>query len=193
MTLLKIADIHTVNILSFVNECRAGRNPDIFKNYFTVSEATYDFRHKDRLFVPLARIALGSCRCAILGAKLWKNNFDEVNQHLFKKLFRKRVTKMFYCKIHSIMMLIPMSICACIYIYIFIWVDIYMIIPYLCVYVMKCKNNIAYMCLNVVIRSLTLPFDHAIATSKKHVTHYFKFHPLPRCHLCNLDLRLPAR
>ena len=32
MSLLKIADIHTVNILSFVNECRAGRNPDIFKN-----------------------------------------------------------------------------------------------------------------------------------------------------------------
>ena len=35
MTFLKIADIHTVNILSFVNECIAGRNPDIFKNYFT--------------------------------------------------------------------------------------------------------------------------------------------------------------
>ena len=69
MTLLKIADIHTVNILSFVNECGAGRNPDIFKNYFTVREATYDFRHKDRLFVPLARTELGSSRCAILGAK----------------------------------------------------------------------------------------------------------------------------
>ena len=46
MTLLRIADIHTVNILFFVNECRAGKNPDIFKNYFTVLEATYDFRHK---------------------------------------------------------------------------------------------------------------------------------------------------
>ena len=40
MTLLKIADFHTVNILSFVNECRAGRYSDIFKNYFTVLEAT---------------------------------------------------------------------------------------------------------------------------------------------------------
>ena len=40
MTLLKIVDIHTVNILSFVNECRDGRNPDILKNYFTVREAT---------------------------------------------------------------------------------------------------------------------------------------------------------
>ena len=34
MALLKIADIHIVNILSFVNECRAGRKPDIFKKVF---------------------------------------------------------------------------------------------------------------------------------------------------------------
>ena len=54
MTLLKIADIHTVNILCFVNEGGAGENPDISNNYYTVGEATYDFRHKDRPFVPLA-------------------------------------------------------------------------------------------------------------------------------------------
>ena len=89
----KRIDIHFVNILSFVNECRAGRNPDIFKNYFTVREATYDLRYKDRLFVPLTRTELGSSRCAILGAKLWNKYFDEVNPHLFKKSFRKRVTK----------------------------------------------------------------------------------------------------
>ena len=76
MTLLKIADIHTVNIFSFVNECRAGRNPDIFKNCFKVREATYDLRHKDRLFVPLTRTELGFSRCAILGAKLWNKYFD---------------------------------------------------------------------------------------------------------------------
>ena len=83
MTLLNKADIHTVNILLFVNECRAGRNPDIFKNYFTVREATYDFRLKDRLFVPLARTELGSSRSVILGTKLWNKYLDEVNQHLF--------------------------------------------------------------------------------------------------------------
>ena len=94
MTLLKIADIHTVNILYFVNECRAGRNPDIF----TVREATYDFRHRDRLFVPLARTELGSSRCAILSAKLWNKCFDEVHPHLSKKSFRKQVTKYFIAK-----------------------------------------------------------------------------------------------
>ena len=98
MILLKIADIHTVNILSFVNECRAGRNPDIFKNFFAVREATYDHRHKDRLFVPLTRTELGSSRCAILGAKLWNKYFDEVNQYLFKKSFRTRVAKSFITK-----------------------------------------------------------------------------------------------
>ena len=94
MTLLKIADIHTVNILSFVNECIAGRNHDIFNNYFTVYEATYDLKHKDRLFVPLTRTELGSSRCA----KLRNEYFDEVNPHLFKKLFRKRLTKSFIAK-----------------------------------------------------------------------------------------------
>ena len=84
MTLLKIADIHTVNISSFVNECRAGRNPD-----FTVREATYNLRHKDCLFVPSTKTELGSSRCAILGAKLWNKYFDEVNPHLFKKSFQK--------------------------------------------------------------------------------------------------------
>ena len=98
VALLKIADIHVVNILSFVNECRAGRNPNIFKNYFTVPEATFNLRHKDRLFVPLTRTELGSSRCAILGAKLWNKYFDEVNPHLFKKSFRKRVTKSFIAK-----------------------------------------------------------------------------------------------
>ena len=138
MALLKIADIHTVIILSFVNECRAGRNSDIFKKYFTVREATYNLRHKDCLFVPLTRTELESSRCAILGAKLWNKYYDEVNPHLFKKSFRKRVTKSFIAKYTLQTMLIPTCICACMYMYIFIWLDIDMIIPYLCVYVLKC-------------------------------------------------------
>ena len=69
----EIADIHTVNILSFSNECRAGRNNDIFKKYYTVREATHDFRHEFRLFVPLTRTELGSYCCAILGAIINQN------------------------------------------------------------------------------------------------------------------------
>ena len=113
MTLLKIADIHSVNILSFVKECWTDRNPDIFKNYFTVREATYDFRHKDRLLVPLARTELGSSRCAILGTKLWNKYYDEVHPHLLKKSFRKRVTKSFISKYTLQTMSIPICICAC--------------------------------------------------------------------------------
>ena len=66
-----------------------------------------------------------------------------------------------------------MCICACMYMYIFKWLDIDMIIPYLCVYVLKCQNSFVYMCMNVVIPSLTLLFDHAIVTFK----HCFMFHP----------------
>ena len=83
MTFLKTADIHTVNILSFVNECIAGRNHDIFKNYFTVCEATYDLRHKDRLFVPLTRTELGSSRCA----KLWNKYLTKLTHTCLKNRF----------------------------------------------------------------------------------------------------------
>ena len=91
----EIADIHTVNISFFSNECRAGRNNDIFNNYYTVREATSDFRHEFRLFVPLTRTELDSNCCAILGAILRNKYFNEINPQLFKKLFRKRVTKYF--------------------------------------------------------------------------------------------------
>ena len=87
ITLLKIADIHTVNILSFVNECRAGRNPDIFKKYFTVREATYDFRHKDRLFVPLARTELGFSQCAILGRNCGINILTKLTHTCLRNRF----------------------------------------------------------------------------------------------------------
>ena len=95
LSLLKVIDIHNVNVLSFVNECRSGRCPDLYTNYFHVREARYDFRLKDRLEVPMARTDIGKSRCDIKGARLWNDHFTLVHHHLYKKSFRKNVSKCF--------------------------------------------------------------------------------------------------
>ena len=46
--LLKVPDIHDVNVLSFVNECRSGRCPVSFTNYFPVRAAGPNVRQNDR-------------------------------------------------------------------------------------------------------------------------------------------------
>ena len=95
LSLLKVVDIHNVNLLSFVNECRSGRCPTLFSNYYHVREAGYDLRQKDRLHVLMARTDIGQSSCKIKGARLWNNKFNLVNQHLHKKGFRAIITKQF--------------------------------------------------------------------------------------------------
>ena len=95
LSLLKVVDIHNVNVLSFVNECRSGRCPTLFSNYYHVQEAGYDLRQKDRLHVPMARTDIGQSCCKNKGARLWNNAFNLVNQHLYKKNFRTTITKHF--------------------------------------------------------------------------------------------------
>ena len=95
MSLLKVNDIHKVHVLSFVNECRSGRCPNVFVDYFKIREAGYRFRQTDRLHTQMARTDIGQSRCDIKGARLWNLNFNLVNQYLYKKSFRKRIMKSF--------------------------------------------------------------------------------------------------
>ena len=85
LSMLKVVDIHNVNVLSFANECRSGRYPSLFSNYYHVREAGYDLRQNDRLRVPMARTDIGKNCYKIKGARLWNNAFSLVNQHLYKK------------------------------------------------------------------------------------------------------------
>ena len=82
LSLLIVVDIHTVNVLSFVNECRSGRCPTLFSSYNHVLEAGYEFRQKDRLHAPMARTDIGQSSHKIKGARLWNNKFNLVNHHL---------------------------------------------------------------------------------------------------------------
>ena len=94
LSLLKVVD--TLNVLSFVNECRSGRCPTLFSSYYHVREAGYELRQNDRLQVPLARTDTGQSSCKIKGARSWNEKFNLVNHHLYKKKsFRKTITKHF--------------------------------------------------------------------------------------------------
>ena len=85
LSLLKVVDIRNVNLLSFVNECRSGRCPTLFSNYYHAREAGYDLRQKDHLHVSRARTDIGHSSCKIKGVRLWNNKLNLVNQHLHKK------------------------------------------------------------------------------------------------------------
>ena len=98
MSILQLNDMHIVKVLSFVNECRSGRIPDIFLDYYKVRETRLELRNNRTLNIPWARTDLGLSRCDIKGARLWNMYFDTVNPLLRKKSFRKRITKYFVSK-----------------------------------------------------------------------------------------------
>ena len=89
LSLLKLVDIHNVNVFAFVNECRSGRCPTLFSNYYHVREAGCDLRQKDRLHMPMARTDIGQSCCKNKGARLWNNAFNLVNQHLYMKTLER--------------------------------------------------------------------------------------------------------
>ena len=92
LSLLKVVDIHNVNVLSFVYECRSGRCPTLFSNYYHVREAGYDLTQNDRLHVPMARTDIGQSCYKFKGARLWNNTFNLVNQNPYKTNFRATIT-----------------------------------------------------------------------------------------------------
>ena len=85
LSLLKVVDIHTVNVLSFVNEYRSGRCLTLFSSYYHAREAGCELRQN----VPMARTDTGQSSCKIKGARLWNNKFNLVNSHLYKKELQK--------------------------------------------------------------------------------------------------------
>ena len=84
-SLWKVVDIHIVNVLSFVNECRSCRCPTLFSIYYHVRETGYKPKQSDRLHVPMARTNIGQSSYKIKGARSWKNKFNIVSYHLYKK------------------------------------------------------------------------------------------------------------
>ena len=98
LSILQLHDIHVVKVLSFVNECRSGRIPNIFLDYYQVRETEHELRNNRTLDILWANTDLGQSRCDIKGARLWNMYFDTVNPLLHRKSFRKRITKYFVSK-----------------------------------------------------------------------------------------------
>ena len=93
LSILKINDMHTAKILSFVNECRSGRVPDIFVNYYKIRETGLNLRDRSSLDIPWARTDMGLSRCDVKGARLWNNNLQAASPLLHKKSFHIQLSK----------------------------------------------------------------------------------------------------
>ena len=92
---LKVSDVHSAKVLSFVNECRARRVPDIFVEYFRTRETGLNLRNRSSLDIPWARTDMGLSRCDVRGARLWNNHLQTVTPLLYKKSFHKQISKFF--------------------------------------------------------------------------------------------------
>ena len=98
MSILQLNDIHIVEVLSFVNECRSGRIPDIYLDHDKVREIGLELRNNLTLNISRARADVVLRRCDIKGSRL-RNTcryFDTVNSLLFKMSFRECITKYFF-------------------------------------------------------------------------------------------------
>ena len=62
-------------------------------DYFSVRIADYDMRLNDRLNISHARTDMGLNRCDVIGARLWNKHIELANKYLFKKSFRKQISK----------------------------------------------------------------------------------------------------
>ena len=74
LSILKIDEVHIAEVLSFVNECRSCRVPEMFVNYYKTRE-------------------IGLSRCDIKGARLWNNHLQTTSQLLYEKSFHKQFSK----------------------------------------------------------------------------------------------------
>ena len=71
LSLLKIDYVYIAKVLSFVNERRSCKEPDIFVNYYKIRETGLNLRDRSSLDIPWARTDMGLSRCDIKGARLW--------------------------------------------------------------------------------------------------------------------------
>ena len=95
LSLLKVSTINDVNMLCFVNNCRATRCPETFCNHYHVRRTERELRSNGHLDVPWTRTEMGLSSCNIKGAKLWNENFTTVNSYLYQECFKAKVTKYF--------------------------------------------------------------------------------------------------
>ena len=93
LSLLKVFESHAVSVFCFVNNCRAARCPETLCNYFQVRQTERELRYNDHLDVPWGRTETGISSFYIKGARLWNENFAIVNNSVYKKCFKSKVTK----------------------------------------------------------------------------------------------------
>ena len=77
LSILKINYMHTAKILSFVNECRSGRVPNIFVNNYKIRETGLNLRNRSSFDIPWTRTDIGRSRCDVIGTRLWNKIYKQ--------------------------------------------------------------------------------------------------------------------
>ena len=77
LSILKIDDVHIAKVLSFVNECKFCSVPEMFVNYYKISEKGINVRKRSSLEITWARTG---------GQLLYKMSF---HKKVSKRLIRK--------------------------------------------------------------------------------------------------------
>ena len=71
MKMLKVTDVTTCKVLTFVNDILCGNCPKLFENYFQIKVTRYSTRQTAQLQVPRCQIPLADRAVRVKGASLW--------------------------------------------------------------------------------------------------------------------------
>ena len=126
LSILKVNDVHSAKVISFVNECRASRVPDIFVEYFRTRETGLNLRNQSSLDIPWARTDMGLSRCDVRGAWLLNNYLQTVTPllHTKRASINKFLNSLFVIIIRlnsSFVIVIRIKLLSCNYFYTTLW------------------------------------------------------------------------
>ena len=91
MKILKVTDVATCKVLTFVNDILCGNCPKSFENYFQIKVTRYSTRQTAQLQVPRCRIPLADRAVRVKGASLWNKMHKNVKEFRYKKCLKKRL------------------------------------------------------------------------------------------------------
>ena len=95
LSILKVNDVHSAKILSYVSKSQAGSIPDIFDQYLRTRERGLNSRNTSSLDIPWARADMGLSHCYVNGAQLWNKHLQTRIPLLYKNSFHKQISEFF--------------------------------------------------------------------------------------------------
>ena len=94
LSFLEIDDVHIAKFVSFVNECRSCRVPDVFVDHCKTWETWFNQWNRSNLDIPWDRTDLGLSHCDIKRARLWNQYLKTTNHYMIYNTYDKEATRL---------------------------------------------------------------------------------------------------